>query len=67
MEEEIRNCLSPFVSCGKCLHAPRDGVYQDQEVLGTFDSGHVGEVKLPVGSRKGASVLVGREGDTVTP
>jgi hypothetical protein len=32
--------------------------------LGVFDSGHVGKVKLPVGSRKGHCSLMGRKRDT---
>ena len=59
LEEEIRDYLNPFISCGKCLYPPREGLYQNQEVLGTSDSGHVGKVKLPVSSRKGTSSLVG--------
>ena len=66
MEEEIRDCLSPFDSCGKCLHPHQEGVHQDQEVLGMSDSRHVGKVKLPVSSRKGTSSLMGRKrGDTI--
>ena len=61
LSEEIRDCLSPFVSCGKCLYPPREGVHQDQEVLGTSDNGHVGKVKLPVSSRKGTCSLMGRK------
>ena len=59
LEEEIRDYLSPFISCEKCLYPPREGFYQNQVVLGTSDSGHVGKVKLPVSSRKGTSSLVG--------
>ena len=60
-KEEIRDCLSPFVSCGKCLYPPQEGVHKDQEVLGTSDSGYVGKVKLTVSSRKGTSSLMGRK------
>ena len=66
-EEEIRDCLSPFVSCGKCLYTPQEGVHQDHEVLGTSDSGHVGKVKLPVSSRKGTSSLMGRKRGAMIP
>ena len=61
LEEEIRDCLSPFVSWGKCLNPPQDGIYPDQEVLGTFGRGHVSKVKLLVSSRKGTSSLMGRK------
>ena len=61
LEKDIRDCLIPFVSCGKCLHLPQEGVHQDQEVLGTSDGGHVGKVMLSVSSRKGTSSLMGRK------
>ena len=61
-EEEIRDCLNPFVRCGKCLYPPPKKCPPKQEVLGTSDSGHVGKVKLPVSSRKGTSSLMGRKG-----
>ena len=38
-----------------------------KEVLGTFDSGHVGKIKLPVSSRKGTSSLMGRKRDAMIP
>ena len=66
-EEEIRDCLSPFVSCGKYLYPPQEGVYQDQEVLGKCDGGPVGKVKLPVSSRKGTSSLMGRKRGATIP
>jgi hypothetical protein len=67
LEEEIRGCLNTFVSCGKFLHPPWEDVHQNQEVFGTFDSGHVDKVKLPVSSRKGTSSLMGRERETTIP
>lgn len=67
LEEEIRDCLSPFVSCGKCFYPPGEGVHQDQEVLGMSDSGHVGKVKLPVSFKKGTSSLMGRKRGAMLP
>ena len=53
--------------CEECLHPPREGIHQDQEILGTSDSGHVGKVKLPVSFRKGTSSLMGRKRGAMIP
>lgn len=42
-------------------------VHKDQNVLGLFDSEHVGKVKLPVGSKKRASSLMGRKRGAMIP
>ena len=67
LEEEVRDCLSPFVSCGKCLYPPQEGVNQDQGLLGMSESVHEGKVKLPVSFRKGTSSLMGRKRGAMIP
>jgi hypothetical protein len=56
--KEIRDCLSDFVGGGECLCSPWEDVHQDQEVIDTYDSGHMGKVKLPISPMEWTSILV---------
>lgn len=67
LEGKIKNCLSPFFVGNECLQPTQEVVHQDQDLLGRFDSGQVGKVKLPVNCRKRTSSLMGRKSGAMIP